>query len=142
MLSHCITNSISVNKNLVWHASIIVFSVSLEGVLKVFSQNVIANDLLSLLFLRTSLSVIFTHVRIIGGHKPYDWLSSLMTDINSYKHSLWRDFLSKGHTPQVPSKFSIDLSHNINEDATITLLNGSRLNKLWNHWAVWVNFIF
>lgn len=98
LLSHWVTDSISVDENVVRH-TFVVFLVCLESWVEVFLKNAWLNDLLAFLTLRTSLSVVLAHMWIIGGTKSDDTLLALVTNIDANKHSFLRDLGSEVHPP-------------------------------------------
>lgn len=65
-----------------------------------------------------------------------------MANVNSYKHGLIRNFVTKLHTPKVTSKFGVHLSDDIQENTIIVSLDCSVSYKLRNDRAVTVDLIF
>lgn len=139
--SHWITNTISVDENVVWEVALIVVSEGLEGTLEVLLKNTRTDDLLTLLTLWTSLCVVFTHVLVVSGAETNNGLLTLMANINTNKHSLSWDLLSEVQSPQVTTKFSVDLSQDIDIDSIVVFLDGLTGNKLRNNWTVSVDLI-
>ena len=88
------------------------------------------------------MCIVFTKVGIIGSHKTDDALLAFVTNINTHKHCLLRDFLSKVHSPKVTSKFSIDLSHNVEIDTIVISINRLARNELRYYRVIAVNLIF
>lgn len=101
LLSHRVANSISVNKDVVRQVPLIMVTESTERILEVLLQHWGRDDLLTFLALRTCLSVIFTHMLIIGSTEAYDRLFTFVTNINTDKHSLLGYFRTKVQSPEV-----------------------------------------
>lgn len=85
---HGVTNSISVDEDMVWELTVVVLSEGLEGTLKVLLEHSGTDNLLTLLTLRASLSVVLAHVLIVCGTESDDALLTLVTDVNSNEHGL------------------------------------------------------
>ena len=69
LLTHGITNSITVDENVVGHFTRIEFTVALERSHEIVRQNSGGNNLLTFLRLRRSLCVVLAHVSVVGGAK-------------------------------------------------------------------------
>ena len=100
LLSHGVSDSISVNEDVVRHALVILL-VSFERAVEIFLQNARANNLLTFLRLGTSLGIILAHVGIISSTEADDGLFALVADIYSYQHGLFRDLRSIVHSPKI-----------------------------------------
>lgn len=83
LFSHRVSNSVSVDENVIWHIASVIFSVSLECTCEVVLENIRRNNLLTFLSLRTCLGVVFTEVRIVCSYKTNDTLLSFMANINT-----------------------------------------------------------
>lgn len=99
LLAHGVANTVSVDENVFGQVAIVVFSVALEGTAEVICENLGADDLLSLLWLRTGLGVVLAKVAVIGSAETDRTLSAFMTNINTNKHGFGRDLFAKVHTP-------------------------------------------
>ena len=86
--SHGVSDSISVDENVVWQFAIVVVTEGLECALKVFLQNTRADDFLSFLALWTCLGVVLAHVFIIGGAEANNTLLALVADVDTNEHRL------------------------------------------------------
>ena len=80
---------------MVWKSSIVVLSECLECALEVFLEHSRADDFLTLLALRTRLSVVLAHMLVVGSAEPNDALLSFMAHIDSHEHCLFADFVSE-----------------------------------------------
>jgi len=114
----------------------------LQSAAEIFLKNIGRNDFLTLLSLWTCLSVVFTHVRIIGSNKTNDRLFTFVANIDTNKHGLVGNFLTKVHSPEITSKLSIDLSDNVEVDAVIISHDSFACDKLRDDRVIRVNFIF
>ena len=85
---HGITNSISVDEDMIWKRSIVMVTEGLECTLKVFLENTRADDFLALLALRTCLGVVLAHVLIVGGAEANDTLLALVANVDTDQHGL------------------------------------------------------
>eukprot|EP00351_Strombidinopsis_sp_SopsisLIS2011_P003794 CAMPEP_0116873660 /NCGR_PEP_ID=MMETSP0463-20121206/4889_1 /TAXON_ID=181622 /ORGANISM="Strombidinopsis sp, Strain SopsisLIS2011" /LENGTH=178 /DNA_ID=CAMNT_0004516061 /DNA_START=508 /DNA_END=1041 /DNA_ORIENTATION=+ len=141
LLTHRIANTISVDEDVLWQGTVVVFSVAFEGTHEVVGQDLGANDFLTLLWLRTSLGIVLTKVCVVSGTETNGTLSTFVTDINAYKHSFGGDLLAKVHAPKVTTDFGVHLTDNVEEDAVIVLHNGAVGNKLRDYWAVTVDLV-
>jgi hypothetical protein len=88
LCSHRISNSISVNKDMIWKCTIVMFFESLESTFKVLLKHTRADDFLPLLTLWTCLCVVFAHVLIISCAKADDTLLALVANIDTNQHGL------------------------------------------------------
>lgn len=95
LCSHRVSNSVSVDENVVRKLTMVVLSEGLEGTLEVSLENDGADDLLPLLFLWACLCIIFAHVFIVGCTESNDALLSFVANVNTNKHSLSGDLLPK-----------------------------------------------
>ena len=86
--SHGISDSVSVDENVIWQISVIVVSEGLECTLEVFLENTRTDDLLSLLALRACLSVVLAHMFVVGCTESDDTLLTLVANIDTNKHCL------------------------------------------------------
>ena len=100
LLSHGVSYSISVNKNVIRHALVVLLE-SLKGAVEIFLQNTRVNNLLTFLWLGTSLGIILAHVGIISSTEADDGLFTFMADIYSYQHCLLGDLRTIVHSPKV-----------------------------------------
>jgi len=87
-LSHGVSHTISVDENVVRQLAVIEILVSLESSCEVLGKDLIGDDLLALLRLRTSLGVVLAHVCVVGGSETDDALTALVANIDTYKHGL------------------------------------------------------
>ena len=83
LLSHRITNTISVNEDMIWELSSIIVSVSLKSTAIIVLQNVRGDDLLTLLVLRACLSIILAEERIVGSNETNGTVLTLVAHINT-----------------------------------------------------------
>lgn len=86
--SHRVTDSISVDEDVVWELALVVVSESLESALEVLLEHARADDLLAFLALRARLGVVLAHVLIVGGTEANDALLSFVADVDADKHGL------------------------------------------------------
>ena len=84
LLTHWVSNSITVDKNVIWHFTGIKITIALEWSHKIIRQYCWGNDFLTFLRLWRCLSIVFTHVSIIGCTKADSTLFTFMANINSY----------------------------------------------------------
>lgn len=127
---------------MVWQLTVIVVPESLECALEVLLQHARVDDLLSLLSLRTCLSIVLAHVFVVGCAKANDALLALVAYIDSDEHGLLRDFGAEVQVPQVSAKLGVDLSEDVDVDAVVELLDGLARHELGDHGAVGVDFVF
>ena len=99
--SHGVSDTISIDENVIWKRTVVVVSESLESTLEVFLKYTRADDLLALLALGTCLGVVLAHVLIISCAESNDALFTFMTNIDSNKHGLAGDFGTELKTPEV-----------------------------------------
>lgn len=137
--AHRVTDTVSVDKNVVGHVTIVVVLVCFESVYEVVKQNLLGDDFFAFDFLRAGLREVLAHVRVVRGTEANDGLLTLVTDIDSHEHSFLRDVFVEVHTPQVSTKLGVDLSENIDEDAVVVLHNGLSSHELRDHRRVSVN---
>ena len=88
LLSHGVTNTVSVDEDVAWHGSIVEVTVAGECSLEVVRQNGGRDDLLAFDGLGTGLRIILAHVGIIRGAESNGTLLALVTDIDSDEHGL------------------------------------------------------
>jgi len=139
--SHGIADSVSVDEDVVWELATIVVAESLECALEVFLENTGADDLLALLALGTSLGVVLAHVLVIGGAEANDTLLALMANVDADKHRLIGDLCTEVEAPEVTSKFSVDLSEDVDVDPVVVLLDGLARDELGDDWTVSVDLV-
>lgn len=113
-----------------------------ESTLEILLEYSRANDFLTFLSLWTSLSIVFTHILIIGCTKTDYTLFSFMAYIDTNEHRLLRNLRSKIKSPQISSKLCVDLPQNIDIDSIIVFLNGLAGNKLGDNWTISVDLVF
>jgi hypothetical protein len=99
--SHGISNTISVDEDMVWEGTVVLVSKRLESTLEVLLEHTRADDLLALLALGTRLGVVLAHVLIISCAESNDALFTFMANIDSDKHGLAGDFRAELKTPEV-----------------------------------------
>lgn len=87
--SHGISNTISIDENVLWEGTVVVVSECLESTLEVLLEHARADDLLALLALGTRLGVVLAHVFIVSCAETDDTLFTFMADIDSAKHCLF-----------------------------------------------------
>lgn len=103
LFSHWVTNTISVDKNMVRHLAFVKVSVGLERSLEVILKDCWWDNLLAFLSLRTGLSIVLAKMWVISGNKPNYTLLSFVAYIYSNKHSFLWDFITKAHSPEISS---------------------------------------
>jgi hypothetical protein len=86
--SHGISNTVSVDENVIWEGTVVVISKCLESTLEVLLEHARADDLLALLALGTRLGVVLAHVLVISCAETDDALFTFMANIDSDKHCL------------------------------------------------------
>ena len=69
--------------------------------------------------LRTSLSVVLTHILIVCGDETNDTLLALVTNVDTNKHGLVGDLRAEVHSPEVTTELGVDLSHDVQIDAVV-----------------------
>ena len=129
-MSHGISNTISVDEDVLWELSLVEVPVALEGTLVVLLQDVARDNFSSFDWLSACLGEVLAHIGIICGDVSNDTLSSFMADVNTNEHCFPRDFGTEVHSPEVTTKLSIDLSQDVGVDTLIVLFNGSTVNEL------------
>ncbi len=110
--------------------SAVKVSVCLKSASEIFLKNIGGNNFLTLLSLRTGLSVVFTHVGIVCGDETDDALLALVANVDTYKHSLVGNLLAEVHSPEISSQFGIDLSHNVEIDAIVVTVDSLSSDEL------------
>ena len=95
LFSHGVTDSVSINKDVFWHGSIVEVSVALEGSLEVVREDSGRNNFLSLHRLRASLSIVLAHVGVIGSAESNCTLFTFVANIDTNEHSLFRNLLAE-----------------------------------------------
>ena len=95
LFSHGVTDSVSINKDVFWHGSIVEVSVALEGSLEVVREDSGRNNFLSLHRLRASLSIVLAHVGVIGSAEPNCTLFTFVANIDTHEHSLFGNLLAE-----------------------------------------------
>lgn len=103
--------------------SFVEVSVCLKSASEIFLKDVRRNNFLSLLSLRTSLSVVLAHVLIISGNETNDALLALVANVDTYEHGLVGDLRAEVHSPEIASQFGIDLSHDVEIDAVVVTVD-------------------
>jgi hypothetical protein len=68
-------------------------------------------------------------------------LLAFMANIDSDEHSLWRDLLTEVKTPKVSSKFSINLSKDVDVNPVVVLLDRLAWYELRDNWTVGVDLV-
>jgi hypothetical protein len=121
--SHGVSDTISVNENVIWKCSVVVVSKCLESTLEVLLEHARADDLLALLALGTRLGVVLAHMLVVGCAEADDALFTFVANIDTDQHGLIGYLFSEVEAPEVTSKLSIDLSEDIDVDPVIILLN-------------------
>jgi len=96
---------------------------------------------LSLLGLRSGLSVILTEVRIVGGTEADGTLFSLMAHIDTHKHGSLGNLRAEAHAPQISTDLGVHLTDDIHENTVIVFSDGSVGNELGNDRGLTVDFI-
>lgn len=142
MLAHGITNTITIDEDVVRQGAVVEATIGLESAAEIVLKDVGRDDLLTLLSLRCSLSVVLAHVLIVGRNKTYDALLALVANINTNEHGLVGDFLTKVHAPQVTTELGVDLSDNVQIDTVIVSVDRLAGDELRDNGVVRVNFIF
>ena len=121
--SHGISNTVSVDENVIWEGAVVVVLKSSKGFLEVLFEHARADDLLALLALGTGLGVVLTHVLVVSSAIADDALFTFMANIDSDKHGLFGDFRSEVKAPKVTSELCVDLSEDIDIDPVVVLLD-------------------
>jgi len=85
---HRVTDSISVDEDVVWELTVIVVSESLESALEVLLKHARADDFLAFLTLRACLGVVLAHVLVVRSTEANDALLSFVADVDTDEHCL------------------------------------------------------
>ena len=64
-----------------------------------------------------------------------------MADIDANEHSLLRNFITKGHAPEITSEFCVHLTNDIEEDTVIVLHDGAIGDELRDDGTVAVDLV-
>lgn len=120
---HRVTNSISVDEDVVWELALVVVSECLESALEVLLEHARADDLLTFLTLRARLSIVLAHMLIIGGAEANDALLALVADVDTDEHGLSRDLSAKVEAPEVTTELGVDLPEDVDVDPVVVLLD-------------------
>jgi hypothetical protein len=139
--SHGIADTVSVDENVIWKGTVVVISKRLESGFKVVLKHARADDFLALLALGTCLRIVFAHVLIVCCAETNDTLFTLMANIDSDEHRLWRDFRTEVKTPKISTKLCIDLSQDIDVDPVVVLLDRLAWYELRDNWTVGVDLV-
>jgi hypothetical protein len=142
LLSHWITDSVTIDEDLFGECALIEVSVSLQGTAEVLLKNVGGNNFLALLTLRACLGVVLAHILIVCSNETNNGLFSLVANIDTNKHGLVGDLSSEVHSPEITTELGIDLSHNVQVDAIVVTVDGLGSDELRDNGVVRVNFIF
>lgn len=86
--SHGISNTISVDEDVVWEGTVVLVSECLESTLEVLLEHTRADDLLALLALGTRLGVVLAHMLVISCAETDDTLFTFVANIDTDKHGL------------------------------------------------------
>jgi len=140
LLAHGVADTITVNENVARHLAVEV-AVTLESALEVVRQHSRRNNFLTFLRLRSCLRVVLAHVRVVGGTEANRALPALVTHVNTYQHSLVRDFTAEGHAPEVTAELGIHLSNDVQKDTVVVLRDRPVGDELRNDGAVTVDLI-
>jgi len=119
-LTHGVAHTVTVNEDVLGHCTIKI-SVALERSLEVIRKHTRRNNLLPLLWLRSSLCIVLAEVGVIRGAETDGTLFALMADINSDEHGGLRYFLSKAHAPEITSNLSVHLTNYVHKNAIVIL---------------------
>jgi len=138
---HRVTNSISVDEDVVWELALVVVSESLESALEVLLEHARADDLLTFLTLRARLSIVLAHMLIIGGAEANDALLALVADVDTDEHGLPRDLSAKVEAPEVTTELGVDLPEDVDVDPVVVLLDGLARDELGDDRAVGVDLV-
>lgn len=141
LVAHGIAYAVSVNEDVLGQAPLVVVPVASEGVLEVLLQDVRGDDLLSLLLLRMGLGVELAHVGVVGGYKTDQTLLDFVAYVDSYEHGFSGDFRVKVHSPEVSTKFCIDLTEDIHVDLVFIFIESLGSDKLGDHRIVRVDLV-
>lgn len=76
------------------------------------------------------MSVIFAHILIICSNETNNGLFTLVTNIDTNKHSFTGNLCSEVHSPEITSQFGIDLSYNVQVDTIIVTVDGFGSDEL------------
>jgi hypothetical protein len=87
------------------------------------------------------LSIVLTHILVICSTEADCALLAFMTDVNAHKHSLFRNFRTKLHSPKITSEFSIHLSNDIQENSVVILSDCAVCNKLGDYRGVAIDLV-
>ena len=139
--SHGVTYTVSVDENVIWKLTVVVISKGLESGFKVVLEHARADDFLALLALGTCLGIVFAHVLIICCAEANDALLAFMAHIDSHEHGLLRDLASEVKAPKISTKFSINLSKDVNVNPIVVLLDRLARYELRDNWTVGVDLV-
>ena len=99
LLAHGIADTVTIDEDVVRETSSVEVAVGLQGTSEIFLENVGRYNFLTLLSLMAGLSVVLTHVLIIGGDETNDALLALVANIDTNKHGLVGDLRAEAHAP-------------------------------------------
>lgn len=142
LLSHGVSDTITIDEDVVGELSSIEVSVGLKGTTEVLLKNVWGNNFLALLSLRTGLSVVLAKEGVVGCDETNDTLLSLVANVDTDKHGLGWDVFAEVHSPEITSEFGIDLSDNVQVDAVVIPVDRLASDELRDNGVVRVYFIF
>jgi len=112
LLSHGITNTVSVDDEVVWVELLgVLVGVRVESGLK-SSSKLLVDDLLSS-SLDNLVGEVLTHLLVDGGTESDNGVLTLMADIDTNEHSVGRDLVGEVEVVEVTSKLGVDLSEDV-----------------------------
>ena len=122
-LAHGIADTVTIDEDVIRETSSVEVAVGLQGTSEIFLEDVGRYNFLTLLSLMAGLSVVLTHVLIIGGDETNDALLALVANVDTYEHGLVGDLRAEVHSPEIASQFGIDLSHDVEIDAVVVTVD-------------------
>jgi len=93
------------------------------------------------LSLVAGLSVIFTHVLVVGSNEPDDGLLALVAHVDTDEHGLVGDLGTEVHAPEITTELGVDLTDDVQIDTVIISVDGLARHKLRDNGVVRVYFI-
>lgn len=139
--SHGISNTISVNEDVIWEGTIVVVFKCFESLLEVLLEHARADDLLALLALGTRLGVVLAHVLVVGSTEADNTLFTFVANIDSNEHGFFGDLWSETKAPEVTTELSINLSEDVDVDPVVVLLNSLTGDKLGDNWTISIDLV-
>jgi hypothetical protein len=139
--SHGISNTVSVDENVIWEGAVVVVLKSSKGFLEVLFEHARADDLLALLALGTRLGVVLAHVLVVGSTEADNTLFTFVANVDSNEHGFFGDLWSETKAPEVTTELSINLSEDVDVDPVVVLLNSLTGDKLGDNWTISIDLV-